>query len=602
MNEPASDLLAAALAHHRGGNSAQAEQLYRQILAHDAINAAAWHLLGVLLLQTGRAAEAVDLIGRAIALEPTNSEYYSHLGAAFGALERHDDSVASLRRAVQTAPQSASAHYNLGTALRNAGQLESAVASFRHSIAADPASPEAHYNLANTLSELKRPSEAEVSFREALRQRPGYLKAIINLGNVLREQKQFGEALELLRSAVALAPDHANAAQNLGCTLRDSGQFGEAADWLRRAAALDPLSAPTQNNLGTTLQALAQFPDAMRCYDRALELDPELSDAHFSRATARLREGDLVGGFAEYEWRWKCSGFSDRGFGQPRWDGSPLEGRTILLYAEQGLGDTLHFVRYAADAQARGGRVIVECQAPLLRILAGCQGIDQLIPLASPLPPFDVHAPLLSLPGILQVSRESLRQQEAARGPYLAADRRIIGEWQARLARYQGFRVGICWQGNREYLFDRQRSFPLIELAPVARLAGVQLFSLQKGAGTEQIEAAGFDVIELDPPLDETAGAFMDTAAVIDQLDLVITSDTAIAHLAGALGKRVWVALSAHCDWRWLLTGDDTSWYPTMRLFRQRQLDQWGDVFERIAAELARLASGPRTHASTPVC
>jgi tetratricopeptide (TPR) repeat protein len=586
MSHAAADPLSTAFEHHRAGNLALAEQLYRQILAHSPQSAGAWHLLGTLCLQSNRPAEAVELIGRAIAIEPTSTDFYNHLGAAYGALQQHDAAVTSLRRAVQLAPQSATSHYNLGTALRNAERLEEAVASFRHSIAANPASPEAHYNLANTLRELKRFDEAEAGLREALRLRPKYVKAMVNLGNLLRDRQRMAEAVETLRAAVAADPAHANAHLNLGTALRDAGQHAEAVVSLRRALELDPASAEAHNNLGTALQAQADFRAAAACYEEALRLDPELPDGHFSRATWRLRHGDIAGGFAEYEWRWKCKSYSTRKFSEPRWDGSPLAGRTILLHAEQGLGDTLQFVRYAAPVKAHGGTVIVETQAALIPILKSTPGIDRLVASGTAPPRFDVHCPLLSLPGVLNLSLGTLWQ-----GPYLFAEANLVENWRQRLADYAGFRVGICWQGNREHLFDAQRSFSLACFAPLAQIEGVRLISLQKGLGSEQIASSVFQVVDLDAELDASAGAFVDTAAVMKNLDLVITTDTAVAHVAGALGVPVWVALSAHCDWRWLMDRADSPWYPSMRLFRQTKLDQWGDVFESMAARLREMVA-----------
>ena len=466
------------------------------------------------------------------------------------------------------------------------GRLEEAISSFRHAIAADPNSAAAHYNLANTLREVNRLDEAEASYHDALRVRPRYVKAMVNLGNLWRDQAKYADAIEMLGAAVAIDPNHASSHLNLGVVLRDSGQYQQAVDSLRRAVALEPESAEAHNNLGTALQSQARFGEALTCYEEALRLDPELPDAHFSRATYRLRQGDIERGFAEYEWRWKCKSYSSRQFAQPRWDGSPLAGRTILLHAEQGLGDTLQFIRYAADAKARGGTVVVECQKPLMKILASCPGVDQLVAVGESLPSFDVQCPLLSLPGVLKLTINDL-----ARGPYLLADARLVEHWRNVLAGYRGLRVGICWQGNPQHLFDAQRSFPLARLEDVARTEAIRLISLQKGPGTEQIAASRFEVIDLGPQWDEASGAFMDTAAVMNHLDLVITSDTAVAHLAGGLGVPVWVPLSAHCDWRWQLGRQDSPWYPTMRLFRQRQLDDWSAVFEQIAAESSALAA-----------
>jgi tetratricopeptide (TPR) repeat protein len=582
---PADERLNAALEQHRAGNLPLAEKLYRQVLAASPRAADAWHLLGALCIQSGRAAEAVDLISRAIALDGSQPDYYGHLGAAFGALERHDEAVRHLRHAVRLAPQSATSHYNLGTALRNAGELEAAVVSFRHAVAANPRAAEAHFNLANTLRELKRFDEAEASYRAALAARPNYMKAMINLGNVLLDRKRHDEAIEVLRGAVALDPNYSKAHLNLGSALRDSRRFDEAVAALVTAVELDPKSAEAHNNLGTALQARAQFDEAVREYEQALRLDAELADAHFSLGTQLLRQGQLARGFAEYEWRWKCKSFSTRRFEQPRWDGAPLAGRTILLHAEQGLGDTLQFVRYAADVKRGGGTVILECQQVLMKLLRSVAGVDQFVAPGALATGFDVECPLLSLPGVL-----GLPITELARGAYLAAEAARLERWREKLADVRGFRVGIAWQGNPEHLFDGQRSVPLARFAPLAAIRGVRLVSLQKGFGSEQLAGCGFDVYTLGDELDAD-GAFVDTAAVMKQLDLVIACDTAAAHLAGALGVPVWVALSAHGDWRWFADRADSPWYPTMLLFRQARLDRWDDVFGRIAAALDALVS-----------
>ena len=225
-----------------------------------------------------------------------------------------------------------------------------------------------------------------------------------------------------------------------------------------------PDDAQAHANLGTSFQILARFDEARACYEEAVRLNPELAEAHFGRATLRLRDGDFAGGFEEFEWRWKCTTFRDRGFPQPRWDGAPLEGRTILLYAEQGLGDAINFVRFAAEAKRQGGHVIVECQPPLTTILATCPASDRTIAIGSSLPPFDVHSPLLSLPGILKLTADQF-----SRGPYLAADPRLVDTWRQRLEKHPGFRIGLCWRGNPDHQCDCQRSISLASFAPWPR-------------------------------------------------------------------------------------------------------------------------------------
>jgi hypothetical protein len=271
-------------------------------------------------------------------------------------------------------------------------------------------------------------------------------------------------------------------------------------------------------------------------------------------------------------------------FTQPQWDGSELKGRTIFIFAEQGLGDTMQFVRYLPLVQQRGGRVVFQCQSGLKNLLSSAQGFDCLVPRDSPPPPFDIQAPLASLPGIFRTSVGSI----PSGNPYLEANPQLVQHWRRELASLSGFKIGIAWQGSPTFRDDRRRSIPLACFAPLARGGSVQLINLQKGPGTDQLPtvAGSFQVHHLGNRVDEASGAFMDTAAIMKNLDLVITSDTATAHLAGALGVPVWTALPMIPDWRWLLQRDNSPWYPTMRLFRQTRPGQWPEVFERMAQEI----------------
>ena len=364
-----------------------------------------------------------------------------------------------------------------------------------------------------------------------------------------------------------------------------------------------PNAVEACTNLGNIHWEEGRCDEALACYDQALCWNSESPETHFNRARLRLLQGDWAQGWPEYECRWKtkeCPGWS---FPQPQWDGTDLAGRTILLLAEQGLGDTLHFIRYAPLVKQRGGTVIVECQPALIRILSSIEGIDSFVARGLPLPEFDVHASLLSLPGLFHTTVDNL----PATVPYVHTDPALIEEWRPKLSQPNDqesdighrtsnikrvFKVGIAWQGNPLFIGDRHRSVPLLHFASLAKVAGVQLISLQKGAGSEQLlDIAGkFQVLDLGSHLDEACGAFMETAAVMKNLDLVITSDTAIAHLAGALAVPVWVALSFMPDWRWMLRRHDSPWYPTMRLFRQTRRGQWPDVFAEMAEELTKIS------------
>ncbi len=380
---------------------------------------------------------------------------------------------------------------------------------------------------------------------------------------------------------------------NLGVALSNLGARDEALAYARRAVELRPEWATAHHNLGMVLGRRGETDAALAAYEQVLRIEPEYAEAHRNRALAWLTRGDFARGWPEYEWRWRCRGL-ERGpfrFTQPCWQGEDLKGRTILLHAEQGLGDTLQFIRYASLVKRRGGRVVLVCPPPLVRLLAGCSSIDHVLAAGSGasqgLPAFDVHAPLMSLPLIFGTTLDDV----PAEVPYLSATPASLERWRSALDEVTGFRVGIAWQGNRRHRNDRLRSFPMAALAPLARVASARLISLQRGAGTEQVGTGdgAFTVLDLDSASGlQTADDrdFLETAAIVSQLDLVVTADTALAHLAGALGVPVWVALPDVADWRWLTDRGDSPWYPTMRLFRQDRPGDWAGVFDRMAEAL----------------
>jgi hypothetical protein len=331
--------------------------------------------------------------------------------------------------------------------------------------------------------------------------------------------------------------------------------------------------------------------EALSGYELSLWHDPDSATAHWNRALTWLQAGNYERGWPEYEWRWRRKRSRPREFARPRWEGGPLGGRTVLLRCEQGLGDAIQFVRYAPLVRERGGPVVLECPRRLLSLFSRCEGIDRLVAEGDPLPAFDVQAPLMSLPALLGTTLATV----PARVPYLSADPALVEQWGARVAPLPGFRVGITWQGNPRHKWDAHRSIRLASFASLARLEGIHLVSLQREHGTEQLRslAGRFSVTDLAREPAASPGDFAETAALLEHLDLVVTVDTATAHLAGALGVPVWVALSTISDWRWLLDRDDSPWYPTMRLFRQRRQGDWDDVFARMADELRLLHPRP---------
>jgi hypothetical protein len=353
---------------------------------------------------------------------------------------------------------------------------------------------------------------------------------------------------------------------------------------IRRALELKPDLAEAHNALGLAWQDQGRIADALACYQRAIDLKPQFAEAHLNRALLWLLKGDFEQGLAEYEWRWRTrlKPLVRCPYQRPYWDGGPLEGKTLLIHAEQGLGDTIQFIRYAALPRERGARVMLGCPKPLLRILRSYRFLDRLVEEITPALDFDVYCPLMSLPGVLKTTLASV----PADVPYLFAAPELVQKWRERLGSLEGFKIGIAWRGSPSHANDRARSIPLSCFKPLAALPGVRLVSLQKGPGAEQLQdpADSFPVTEAGSRLDD----FMDTAALLRNLDLLITCDTAVAHLAGALGVAVWVALPLVPDWRWLLDRSDSPWYPTMRLFRQQAPDDWTGVFERIRAALER--------------
>jgi Flp pilus assembly protein TadD len=536
------------------GKGEEAVAAFRETARQGPDLADAHLALGAALRQLGRPADALGCFRRAVQLQPGLAEPFAGLGVTLLELDQFAEAEAALREAVRLRPDDATAHGNLCLVLRRLRRPDEAVASGRRAVELVPDFAQAHNNLGLSLLDDNRPDEAEAVFREAIRLQPDFALAHNNLAIAHWRRGRPDAAEAEYREALRLRPEFPEAMNNLGNTLADLGRYDEA---------------------------LARFADAER-------LKPGYVDPRWNRSLVRLLRGDLEGGFAEYEARLELANFEVRRPSRPRWDGGDLAGRTILLHPEQGLGDVLQFVRYLPAVKARGGRVVFECPRALVKVLIGVAGADQVVPMGDAPPPFDVHLPLLSLPLVIGPRFDAI----PARVPYLSADPALVARWRAELAARDGFKVGIAWQGSTKYRKDHARSVPLAHFAALARVPGVRLVSLQKGPGLAQLGRVDFPVADLGPTFDGHAGPFMDTAAVMTGLDLVVTSDTVIPHLAGALGVPTWVALPAVPDWRWLLDREDSPWYPTLRLFRQERAGDWETLFARIATELGRVAAG----------
>jgi len=553
------ELYQRGLVDHRAGRLQQAEAAYCQVLAVDPAHADSLHMLGVIAHQVGR----------------------------------NDLAIGYIRRAIELNVLLPSAHYNLGLALQDLGRLAEALASYRAALHLRPDYPEAHNNLGNVLRELRRAAEAEASYREALRLKPDYPEAHNNLGVALCALERPAEAATSFRAALRLQPDYAEAYTNLGAALRGLERPAEAEANYRTALRLRPNHAETHANLGNTLRELGRPAEAEASFREALRLRPDYPEAHFNLGTVLLSTGRFEEGWEEYEWRWqiKQASADARGFTAPLWHGEAIGSRVILLHAEQGLGDTLHFCRYVPLVPA-GARVVLEVQPPLVRLLSRLPHVMAIVAHGEKLPPFDLHCPLLSLPRAFGTSLATI----PAAVPYLAADPALVAVWRDRLAGLGGLRVGLVWASNIDPAHDadgnrerRGKSITLDHLAPLAAATEVSFISLQKGAAAAQRHRSTTG-LAIHDWTDQLAD-FADTAALVENLDLVISIDTSVAHLAGALGKPVWLLSRFDAEWRWMLGRDDCPWYPTLRQFRQPSPGDWDSAIRRAADALQRLVA-----------
>jgi Tfp pilus assembly protein PilF len=542
-------LLAQASARLQAGDIDAAETALQALIALDPTQARAWNGLGGIAQRRNDQAAAAMAFRRALALDPEMADAHNNLGVALHGLGRNEESIASYRRALALRPDYAKAELNLGVALMDAQALTAAGEHLREAVALEPRFPEAHYNLGNLLEKQGELEEAAASFRRAAQLKPDLYEAHNNLGAVLSKAGEGAPALASFERALALKPRHAEAHHNLANALADLGRYDEALASCRHAVALDPAHV----------------------------------QAGFSEAMLLLQRGELRAGFEKYECRWRLETLPPRGFPAPLWNGEDLSGRTILLHAEQGYGDTLQCLRYVPQVAARGGRIVLEVPKELLGLARRLPELGKLVARGDGLPDFDLQCPLFSLPRALGTTLETVPAQV----PYLSAEPDAIARWRDRLGEGPGLKVGIAWAGSPQHRSDAQRSIAIEKLEPLLRLKGVRWFSLQVGdRAADLAHLPGGLVTDLSPQL----GDFAETAAVIRNLDLVIAVDTALVHLAGALGRPAWVLLRARPDWRWLLEREDSPWYPSLRLFRQRRAGDWDEVVRRVRAALERMA------------
>jgi tetratricopeptide (TPR) repeat protein len=610
-------LAAEALALHQAGRLADAEKIYNQILATQPDHFDSLHLLGLILHQRGHHAAAVRQIDFALKISPDNILALNNRGIALHRLKRFAEALASYDRALAMRPDYAEALSNRGNTLHALKRLEEALASYDRALAARPDYAEALSNRGNTLKELKRFAEALASHDRALVVRPNYADAYSNRGNALYELKQFEEALASYDRALALRPDFAEAHGNRGNALHALKRFEEALAAYDRALTLRPDYAEAHYNRGNTLHGLKRFEEALASHERALALAPDYSEAlanrgvvlhelkrfdealasygralvvrpnfaeaHYGEALCRMLTGDLPRGWENHEWRWETEqlGNGKRNFSQPPWAGSnEIMGKTILLHAEQGFGDTIQFCRYVPFVAERAARVILEVQKPLHELMSTLPGVAQIVSKGEPLPDFDMHCPLLSLPLAFGTQLATIPSET----PYLRASPQAAMKWNGRLGPKSRPRIALAWSGRPTHKNDHNRSIGLSSFLSLLIGIDATYVSLQREvrAGDAAVLQSRSDLLHFGDELTN----FSDTAALMSNLDLIIAVDTSVAHLAGALAKPVWVLLPFIPDWRWLLDREDSPWYPTARLFRQDDTRGWDGVLARAHAAL----------------
>ena len=576
-----------AVRYHQSGKLKEAGEIYERILESDPDHPDVLHLSGVIAHQSGKSGIAIDLINRAIQIDPEQASFYSNLGNALMEKGRLDEALECYQKALEITPNLVEAHYNLGNAFYRKGDFGEAVRSFQKTLELMPELVEAQNNLGNTLVGIGRLDEAVECYQKALEMDPDNADTYNHLGKALKDQGKLDEAILNYQMAIHSSPANAEALNNLGNLFHEQMRLGEAVERYQKALEIKPDYIDAHDNLGKTFRDLGMLNQATSCYKRSLELDPDNGETIFDLATVHLLRGNFAEGWSGYESRFKRKKWRNIypfRLEMPRWDGAPFAGKRLFVHSEQGFGDSLQFVRYLPMVKERGGEVVFETVKPFMDLFKDLKGVDIL--LEGPAGTrqaidCDLYVPLLSLPGIFETRLETI----PSRVPYLFAEPRKVRYWHDKLPGTH-FKVGLVWTGKAT---DRRRACPIEELSPLLKIPGVEFVGLQKGAPAKEVSVLPEEMAFRN--IGEEFEDFSDTAAAIEHLNLIISIDTSVAHLAGAMGKPAWVLLHMSPDWRWLMNRSDSPWYPTMRLFRQSRPGHWDNAIRRMERELRALVN-----------
>ena len=570
-----SELASQAADSLRTRNLAEAERLCLEALATDATHPVACFVQGRLFDQRGQKTQAIDFLRRALERDPNNSGLHHYLGVVLGSVGESTPAEISLCEAVRLNPTDPEIRVSLARILLTQSKLRESREAYSQCLRLRPNHPAALEGLGDVYLRENRKPAAEHFYRSALRAGSSSAPLLNKLANLLAQRGLSAEAEECYRQALVLDPGFADAHFNLGSACGRAGRAQDALRHLRQAVALKSSFKEAWETLALSLEEDGSLQEALACWEWVLQLDPSWIKGRWACSLTLLKMGRLLEGWASYEWRLQISELiPPRDFNAPVWTGQPFQQQTLLIVAEQGLGDTMQFIRYAPLVKARGGTVMVECQAPLADLLKSCSGIDQIVASGQPLPHYDWHVSLMSLPHIFQTTLETIPSEV----PYLRPPHPVQRTPGRRL------RVGLVWAGNPKQQRDRMRSCRFEELLPLFETEGIHWVCLQK-----EIPLSDRGPVEICKYLERVSlDDFAATADQVSGLDLVISVDTSVAHLAGALNVPVWILLARASDWRWLLDRDDSPWYPSARLFRQREAGDWKEVANRVGEELRR--------------
>ncbi|MFC1845763.1 DUF6165 family protein [Candidatus Dependentiae bacterium] len=541
------------------------------------------------LNRSGKSGQAVQHYLKAIETDPTHFESLFFLGNTYLQQGKQNEAIEVYQEALNLRPDSVQTRFNCALALEANGETDRAIQELQHAVRIHPSYTKARVILANMLQRQGKDEQALAQYSDVIRIDPNSFDAHLSMASMYAGKHDFVKAVEHYKKAITIRPNHLHANFNLGYVYNQIGELHKAIDIYQNMLLFAPDCVDAQCNLAHTFRYLGRVHEAIELYEQVLQKWPNQASTHYGYAEALLKAGDLENGWREFEWRWKRE-TDTRGFSRNMWNGhEDLDGKTVLVRAEYGQGDTIQFIRFAKFLKELGATVVAEVQHTLVTLLSCCPYLDEVVAINDPLPEFDTQVPVMSLPHRCGIQSEQDIPHDV---PYLELPAALVEYWQTELARDGNFKIGLCWEGSTYYDSIRgplsKKAMHLEMFKAIAELPNVTLYSLQWGGASNQIDEVDFEVRSFGPDFDMSHGRFMDTAAVIKNMDMVISIDTSVAHLAGALGAPVWVLLPTVADWRWMLDRDDTPWYPNVKLFRQENHGDWESVLANVKRSLSR--------------